>query len=115
MRRPLPMLLVGLALLACTPSTTLVVNVELRSDDPSPAAIRVSVFNRYRALLWKHVVANPVLPGAMVVRASDQDERLRIVVEGDSTPPTLGSVTAEMHTHARIVRTLVLATDTHDS
>src|SRR5262245_27282277 len=106
----LRLLILGLGAAACTPSTTmLVVTVGLHDGDPAPSALRVSVFGPHQVLASEHRVRQPALPGQLVIGVPDAEERLRVVVAGESNPQTLGAATAQVHTHQRVDLVVLLA------
>jgi hypothetical protein len=100
-------------LAGCSSSpTTLVVQVETR--DVTPAAVTVSVFDRF-GVLGRNRVDPAVLPGAVTVQGlPDTVQSLRVVAVGES-PAALGGVRFQTEPHTRMTQKLTVAADASDA
>jgi hypothetical protein len=97
------------AVLGCSSSpTTLVVQVE--TSGVTPAAVTVSVFDRF-GLLGRSRIDQPVLPGAVTVQGlPDTVETLRVIAVGES-PRVIAGLRFDTEPRTRMTRRLTLGSD----
>jgi hypothetical protein len=85
-------------LVGCDPTTALV-PIE-QNGGPAPSALRLSVYNRYGALVLDHPLTPARLPGAVMLELPAIDQIIRVAVDGD--PGLIGGTQFPATAHARV-------------
>ncbi|MDB4966109.1 MAG: uncharacterized protein JWN44_1798 [Myxococcales bacterium] len=98
----------------CATPTTVRVDVAL-ADGPQPTALTVSVYDQHRARVLRQI-EHGTLPGTLVlVLDGSQEWPLRIVVEGEGSPLTLGGARVSTAPRRQVTVPVQLSTTTVDT
>jgi hypothetical protein len=83
------LLAIAVLLGGCRPGTTSVaIDISLMPGQTLPATLRVSVYDRFRALALERAYPAPQLPGRLILQMPDVDQELRVAVN-DAVPAGL--------------------------
>ncbi len=84
---------------ACAGQPTSVrLDVSVGAGAAAPSSLHIDVYGERRALVLAQPLSPPTLPGALLVRLSDDDQRVRFVVSGAGGGPVgAGSIAAIAH------------------
>src|SRR5207237_1266696 len=108
--------LVVSALLACARDapTTIVVHIALGPGEPPPAALLVSVYDRFGALALDDSLDASNLPSQATVLAPNVSQLLRVAVQ--SSAGTLkGGTVSRVHAHGQAMVSVVLSSSAADA
>jgi hypothetical protein len=102
---------------ACSDTgTTLLIDLRVAGADSAPASVKLTLFDRERALLLDRVVQTPSLPGTLLLRGLPAvDQPVRVAVEAQSgAARLLGGDTAMLRAGQQAQVLLVLSSTTAD-
>jgi hypothetical protein len=86
-------------LIGCDPTTALVPIQQ--NGGPTPTALRLSVYDRFGALVLDHSLAPPVLPSSVLLELPAMDQIIRVAVDGD--PGLIGGTQFRTSRNERVV------------
>jgi hypothetical protein len=104
----------ALWLAGCSAPTTVRLDVSLQPGAPAPTALTVSVYDPRGALALRRP-GSAAVPGTVVLELSPPVRPIRVVVHGESTPPTLGGVQVSPVAGQQTRATVVLSSARADS
>jgi hypothetical protein len=117
-RAPQPFHLICWALFAvagCANDPTSVrVDLSLGAGVAAPSSLSADVYGRHARLAAAQPLASAALPGALLVKVPDEDQRIRIVVDGPGRSP-IGFATVNAIAHQQVSASIVLTASAADS